>query len=110
MAAGGPTGKKVRPIKPREVVSKVKKKIPDEVIEAINELIVENYEGGKVIIKQKDVVARIIEKGLNENDIYKKGWLDVEDAYGSIGWCVTNKIPEPHDTYDAFFEFKEKSR
>jgi hypothetical protein len=97
-----------KPVTPKEVVSLKKVLIPDEVIESFNELIAENYLGGYASFKQKDVVARMVKKGLKSADIYKNVWLDVEDIFEKAGWKVEYDKPGYNESYDAYFSFKTK--
>lgn len=92
-----------RPITPDEVDEG--KHIPAEVIEAFNELIAE----GSGHVKQKDAVARIVQKmGLDSNVVYQRGWLNVEGAYRKAGWKVDYDKPGYNETYDAFFVFTRR--
>lgn len=100
--------KKVRPIKPSEVVAKKKKDIPNEVFEAFNELITQNFDGHSATIKQDEVVALIVKKGLKRNAIFNNHWLDVEDVYRAGGWNVVYDKPGFNENYEAFFEFTPK--
>lgn len=94
-----------KPITPDEVERG--KYIPPVVIEAFNELIAEG--GGRVL--QKDVVARILAKAggaITSEEIFKKGWLDVEGMYREAGWNVVYDKPAYCETYDANFTFTRK--
>ena len=99
---------RIKPISPMEVESEKRKNFPREVFEAFNELIVENAGSGEITVKQKDVVARMVKKGLNANEIFKKGWLDVEDVYRKAGWKVDYDKPAYNEDYDAYFTFSRK--
>lgn len=97
-----------KPITPKEVVSLKKTLIPDAVIESFNELIAENFLGDYSSFKQKDVVARMVAKGLKTADIYKNGWLDIEDIFEKAGWKVDYDKPGYNESYDASFSFSKK--
>lgn len=93
--------KKVKPITPKQVV----KIVPDEVIEAWNELIQRYWDGYQSIIKQTDAAALIALKTGNQKDtkvIYDKGYLSIEGLYRSAGWEVE------YDKPAAKFIFKKK--
>ena len=94
---------KVRPIKPGEVVSKKKEGFPDAVLEAFNELLAEKYDGDSAWFEQKEVVARMVKKGLKRNAIFDKGWLDIEEVYESAGWKVSYD-----ESYEENFTFEKK--
>lgn len=81
--------------------------IPDAVYEAFNELIVE-CDG---VVYQEEVVERILLKMPeleNDRSIYKKGWLNVEDAYREKGWDVTYDKPGYNETYRPYFRFAKR--
>jgi hypothetical protein len=116
----------VKPITPAEAAkSRVRTRaarrtaIPDEVIEAFNELITEKLSGSTANVLQKDVVARILLKSCSGSDldekmwrqaIYDNGWLDVEPIFEKAGWTVRYDKPcYGGDNYEPYFEFK-KSR
>ncbi len=97
------------PIKPGDVISAKAKQIPDQVFEVFNELITEKWDGRCALVKQTDVVERIVEKyGATREEIFAKGWIDVEDAYRSVGWSVEYDKPGYNENYAAFFVFKRK--
>jgi hypothetical protein len=95
------------PIKPGEVADAIRRTIPDEVFEAFNELIAENWCISGATMKQEDVVARIRTK-LNTTaaEMHKRGWLNVEEAYREAGWCVEYDKPGYNESYPATFTFK----
>jgi|SRR3989338_165418 len=110
MARTPKSNRAVKPIRPNEVGKLRENGIPDAAFEAFNELITKNFTGSSAIIKTKDVVKLMIEKGLNQNDIYDNGWLDVENVYRAAGWNVVYDKPGYNEAYDAYFEFKRRSR
>ncbi len=91
------------PISPTEAASG--KHIPDEVFDAFNELIQE----GSGVVRQKDVVARILAKmpAVDSNTVYQRGWLNVEGAYRAKGWRVEYDKPGWDESYEAFFTFRK---
>lgn len=98
----------ITPIKPSEVASKKQVTFPDAVIETFNELIVENFSGGSATVDEDEAVKRMVKKGLKRAEIYKKGWLDVEEVYEAQGWSVNYDKPGYNETYPASFEFSKK--
>lgn len=101
---------KIKPIKPGEVANKKKLDIPDAAFEAFNELIAENYDGRTAVVLTKDVVARMTAKGLNRDEIFKKGWLDIEDIYDKAGWQVDYDRPGWDENYDEHFTFTDRRK
>jgi len=99
----------VRPIKPSEVANKKLINFPDAVFEAFNQLIAQNFSGGSAVVKQKDVVALVVGRGIEAEAIYKNHWLDVEDVYRAAGWRVMYDKPAYcEDWYDPYFKFSKK--
>lgn len=95
-----------KPIKPGQVV----KKIPPEVIEVVNEMIQEGWDGASVTIKQDPLVARIAVKlNVPRQTIFDKGWLDFESLFEKEGWRVTYDKPAYCENYEAFFRFQKKT-
>ncbi|MDD5489214.1 MAG: hypothetical protein PHP25_00845 [Candidatus Moranbacteria bacterium] len=96
----------VRPLSPKEVVEKKKDSIPDAVFEAFNELIAKDFNNAYAIVKQKEVVKLLVEKGLKEKEIYENHWLDVEELYRKAGW----KVEYDKSAYNAFFKFRPRGK
>ena len=101
-----------KPITPGEVCKAKKDSLPDEVLEAFNELIAKHWDGSSATIRQKEVVALIKSKlDLKRHDqIYARGWLDVEDVYRKAGWTVTYDKPGYCESYEATFRFSRKRK
>lgn len=100
------------PIKPDEVAACKKATIPEEVFAAFNELIVASTCGGLANVSQDRVVARIRSKvpRATYKTILDRGWLDVEDAYRSVGWEVEYDKPGYNETYEPNFTFRRRSK
>lgn len=100
--------KKIRPIKPEEIILKKQKNFPDEVITSFNELIAQKWNGKWATISQEEVMVLMVEKGLERNEIFDKGWLDIEDIYRSAGWNVEYDKPGYNESYPATFTFRKQ--
>lgn len=105
---------KVKPITPKEVVEKAKASFPSEVIEAFNELILEQWDGRQSIVHQSAVLARIVSKMSIDTDLSRrvleskvidKHYLDVEDFFRENGWYVEYDKPSIGDNYEAYYKF-----
>jgi hypothetical protein len=97
----------VKPISPDEVV----KTLPDEVIISFNELISEKLVRGTAQFTQKEAVARILANmNTTRQEIFDKGWLDIEDVYGAQGWKVVYDSPAYDENYEAYFTFRKKNK
>jgi hypothetical protein len=109
----------VKPITPAQVIGKRKNTIPDEVFEAFNEMIAENFRLSESSFKLKDVVSKIVSK-VNHNrsllgtrqvtreEVYDNGWADVEPIYRKEGWKVKFDSASRGDDYDDYFVFSQK--
>ena len=99
-----------RAIRPDEIDSEKSKSFPDAVFEAFNELIIQDYDCGSATVTQDDVVALMVQKGLDRQEIFDKGWLNIEGIYRKAGWQVVFDKPSFRENYPATYEFKRKSQ
>lgn len=96
-----------KPIRPDDLAGG--KPLPDEVIEAFNRLIAENYSGGVATVFQKDaarLIATLMDIGID--DVFRRKLLDVEPHYEAAGWEVEYDRPAYCESYEAFFKFRRK--
>jgi len=95
------------PLSPKQVKAEKLEAIPDFVIEAVNDLIRQNYSDyGFTLLYQKDIVQLIIDRhNVSEDEIYKNKWLDFEDLYRKAGWAVVYDKPAYCESYPATFKF-----
>ncbi len=98
----------VFPITPGEASEQKNQAIPDAVIEAFNELIIQTLSFGRARFTQEKVVELIVAKGIKKGDIFTNNWLDIEPLYEDIGWKVTYDKPGFNETYEATFTFDKK--
>lgn len=109
-------GKKmVKPISPEDITTTKEDLIPDEVIEAFNEMIVKKWDGEKSYFKQKEIVESIALKLIIMNEdieenIFSKGYLDVEKIYAKLGWNVKYESPGWNESFDESFTFTKKGK
>lgn len=98
---------RVKPLSPKEVAGEKLKSFPNEVLESFNELIIRNAGGGseQIVVCQQEVIALMVNKGLNRNQIFKNGWLDIEDLYRKAGWKVEYDKPGYNEDYLPYFIF-----
>ncbi len=99
-----------KPIKPDEVSDEKNKNIPEFIIRAFNELIVENWTGSSSTFLQKEAMARAlsIDSTYSSQEIFKKKWFDVENLYRKQGWKVEYDKPGYNESYEANFTFRRK--
>jgi hypothetical protein len=82
--------------------------IPNEVIEAFNELIALSLENEIARVSQHELL-NLIERKFHQNnkplyhrnDIIEKGWLNIEPLYEDAGWEVTYDRPGMGESYEA---------
>ena len=101
----------VEPIRPDQVVQKKQDSLPDEVIEAFNELIGQNWNGSFSSVTVESAIQRIItkmtvnDKPLNRSDVFRLGDLEVEDVYRAKGWKVVFDKDGWDESYESRYEF-----
>lgn len=93
--------KKIKPIAPDEVVHE----IPDVIIEVVNTLIKEKWNGRKSHILQDEILERL---SIPRDEVFEKHLLDFEHIYREAGWSVIYDKPGWDENYKPFFEFKRK--
>jgi len=103
-----------KPIKPKDVPALKKEMLPGYVMEAFNQCIAVGYDGHSAKVYQGEVVARILTLAglagdeLHRDDVYERGYLDVEPIYRAEGWNVSYDKPGYNETYEASFLFESK--
>ena len=102
----------VKPISPNEV----KHVIPDLIIEAVNKLIQEKWDGKRAVIKQCEILDRIVNTNqdspnyLTRGEIFEKHFLDFENLYRAEGWNVDYDKPAYCETYEPYFTFTKEGK
>lgn len=104
------------PIKPKEVQAKRLASFPEEVFEAFNEMIEQEWNGHSANFTLQSVGRLALQKlkatgehrGLTFQGMCDKGWMDVEPAYRKAGWSVEFDKPGYNETYEANFTFSKK--
>ncbi len=99
-----------KPLKPSDVPNLKAQTLPDEVLEAFNEVIAKHFSGGVATFTQEEVVQLLVSKGFDRGAIFAKNLLDVEDIYRKEGWSVTYDKPGYNESYSAKFIFRVKSK
>ena len=96
-----------KPIRPEDVVTHKQVGIPPGVFSVFNDLIAENYKNGRAQILQGSVVERLVGVGFVRDEIFRRGWLDVEAIYREAGWFVDYDKPGYNETYEPFWVFRK---
>lgn len=99
----------IEPIKPSDVDIR----IPDFVIEIVNEFIKKEWDGERSRILQTDIVNEIVARypgmgDITSQTVYKTHWLDFEDLYRQVGWKVKYDKPGFNEFYEPFFIFEKE--
>lgn len=101
----------VKPITPKEALGKKQEQLPDEVLEAFNELIAANLKDRESTFKATDAVNLIRQKlEIKSDAIYEKGYLDIEQIYRKAGWEVEYDQPAYCESYPATYTFRAKRK
>jgi hypothetical protein len=100
-----------KPITPDQVTEFKKEKIiPDFVFEAVNYMIAKHFSSGYAIIRQDNLIDKILEiqPNTSRRDIFDNKWLDIEEIYIEAGWAVYYDKPAYNESYEATFKFTKK--
>ena len=102
----------MKPITPDEVAAA--QVFPDGVIKSFNDCIASAWDGREAVFKQRDVVDCIEAECchdcdgdhlISRDEIFKRGWLNIEETYRAAGWKVEFDKPCLHDHYEPFYRF-----
>lgn len=95
----------MKPFSPSDVDNAISETIPDFVIQAINNLLVEQGSNHYYRINGSQLKEEIAE--LNVDNIPNKTlWYSFEDIYRKLGWIVKFNDEDTFD--DSYYEFKRK--
>lgn len=98
-------------LSPQEAIVRFKSEVPEPVMEAWNNLIVENLkvQGGKATSGfTLEALASKITTAMNvSRDTAKdRGWFDLEDIFRDKGWKVEFDSPAYNESYTASYKFR----
>ena len=96
-----------KPISPKDVADAKAKAIPDEVIDAANQLLAEKWDGHAAKFTLKELCVRARQK-LGEGYAFQSWELDIEVPFGLAGWIVKFDKPAYNESYDANFTFQKR--
>jgi hypothetical protein len=97
----------VTPLKPADMQAAQAARIPDEVIEVVNELLAKEFSNGRATLLQKDVIAALCNKMMcTRESVFANRWLDFEPAFRQAGWKVSYDKPAYNESYEARYEFR----
>lgn len=98
-----------KPITPDLVAGKKAERLPTQVIQVFNDLIVDNWDDAakQARVQQRDAVDKIaVSLGLTHAQVLEKKYIDVERVYGKVGWCVEYNSVGLGDTNCSYFKFR----
>ncbi len=98
------------PFAPQEARESNACSIPVVIINAVNKLLAENIGMGRTVTLKQDDILEAAGAGKDNNQfrqqIFDRGWLNLENVYSKYGWKVTYDKPAYCETYPATFTFK----
>ena len=102
------------PIRPNQV----KRILPDYIIDSVNQLIEERYNGGSFTITKKEIITKAFNhpdqteyenRSSFERHLYDKKYLDFESVYHKAGWECEYISPDRGDShFDSYYKFINK--
>lgn len=99
--------RKATPLKKEEVLVLKEETVPNEVIEVVNKLLVQNKNNANYIkITMEEVVEELMKIGFKRNEVFDKGFLNFENIYRKQGWTVIFDKPSYNETYKAYYTFE----
>ena len=106
---------KVKPLSFREVYEKTRTFIPDEVIKAINELILEKYncEDESATVDESEIIERVNQKSptpysYRKEHFEENNWFCFAYLYEENGWDVQHAAPEEFEYFEPYFYFTRR--
>lgn len=98
-----------KPIRPDEVLATKAETFPEEVFIAVNGLIAERLRGQYAKLTIRALRKRMIELGLDKQEIEERGWDRVGAVYEQAGWEVSFHSPGYDDRdFDPYYSFHTK--
>jgi uncharacterized membrane-anchored protein len=97
-----------KPITPEDAEKQRILAIPDFVIEAMNELLVQKLHDNHATIYIEEIIEKALERapfGVTREDLFKQRMLDIENTYRNAGWKVVFDKPGFNESYEANFKF-----
>lgn len=99
----------VKPLSFDEASLLKSERLPDSVIESVNELIIKNFSSSGFTILQDDLIDLILSKdsSLNRSKIFDEHLLDFEPVFKKEGWLIVYEKPSVDERFNAYFKFKK---
>ena len=83
----------VKPLSPKDLKNNIENVIPSAVIQAVNNLLKENYFGKTVTITQKNLISEIkkLDSTITNAKLFDNHWLDFEPLFKKHGWKIIQR-------------------
>ncbi len=96
-------------ITPDKIQMKARKKIPQHIIDAVNEMITAEWDGRHAIFTQDDLMELVLKKSAKptKQEIYDGKLFDFEYVFRREGWVVVYDKPNYNEDYNANFTFSK---
>lgn len=97
----------VKPLSPKNLKNNIENVIPSVVIQAVNNLLKENYCGKSITITQKNLISEIkkLDNTITNAKLFDNHWLDFEPLFRKNGWKVVYESPDRDQSFDEYFIF-----
>lgn len=96
----------VQVIGPEEMVSRWQQALPDIVIEAFNEELAKLFNGKTASVREKNLLANIVAKGIDAKVVSEQQWLkQTAELYKTRGWKVSERDCGGDYNYDIYYNF-----
>lgn len=82
----------VKPLRPDQVEEIIEREIPEEIINAINNLIIENFKNGESVVYSQDIEKYILDhnEDFTEEEFYNMiNAEDIKTVFNKYGWITT---------------------
>lgn len=108
-----------RPFSPEEALSAKIEKVPAFVIDAVNHLLAQRFNGQGCLLRQGEVIQqarelaiqhhRMLDEEVSRDIFFREHWLDFEPIYRQRGWRVQYDKPGWDETYEPFWKFERNA-
>ncbi len=107
-----------KPITPDQIDELTKPQIPNCVVEAVNKLIVANWNKSlhSAIVRFDEVLEALETNAFTKKISFDRdraisdGWMDFEDLYREQGWVVTYNAPHYTEEWKAYYAFGKAAK
>lgn len=93
----------MEPLKPGQLATYQRQRLPGHVIKIWNDLIMDNWDGtsSKILVYEA-------KKMLSKLDGFNISWLSIEELYKANGWKVEYIKPDFTENFEAYWIFRSK--